>query len=102
MLPPVFLRPAFSLPSQVWRGVGVSAVAGARAKASEGVGLGVVRKKLNIEVRWVEAHSMKNQLEKGGISLDMAQKSGDMPHVQGQAQGCHVVAVASQNLFSQR
>jgi hypothetical protein len=45
---------------------------------------------------------MKNQLENGGISLDMAQKSGDMSHVQGQAQGCHVVAVASQNLFSQR
>jgi hypothetical protein len=44
---------------------------------------------------------MKNQLENGGISLDMAQKSGDMPHVQGQTQGGHVVAVAAQDFFGQ-
>jgi hypothetical protein len=53
--------------------VAVSEAAEAVAKASAGVGLGEERKKLNIEWHWVEAHSMKNQLENGVIGLDRAQ-----------------------------
>ena len=102
MLPPVFLSPAFNLPSQVWRGVTFSGVSGEVAEASAGEGLGEERKKLNIDRDEVGTHSKENQLEICGVSLDMAQKSGDMSHVQGQTQGGHVVAVASQNLFCQR
>lgn len=82
MLPPVFFRPAFSLPSQVWRGVAVFEAIGAEAEASESVGLGEERKRLNIKEHVMRTHSMKNWLENGGISLDMVQKSRDMSHVQ--------------------
>jgi hypothetical protein len=60
MLPPVFFRPAFSLPSQVWRGGTVSEAVGEGAEFSAGVGFGEERKRLNIKGQVVKAHSMKN------------------------------------------